>query len=89
MALKPLVYRRKGTNVLKAVTATRRQQTTGCLQSHRTRTGRPCNLRKKTWMDSPNLFSHPDTPEYVHRGEASKEPVQNPTFSDQPKRNLT
>jgi hypothetical protein len=43
----------------------------------------------KILMDSSNLFSHPETPEYVRSGEASNEPVENPTFSDQPKRNLT
>ncbi len=35
-------------------------------------------------MDNSNLFSHPDAPEYVASGEASRKPVEYPTFSDGP-----
>jgi hypothetical protein len=35
-------------------------------------------------MDSSNLFSHPDAPEYVALGQASRKPVECPTFSDRP-----
>ena len=35
-------------------------------------------------MDNSNLFSHPDAPEYVAPGEASRKPVEYPTFSDRP-----
>jgi hypothetical protein len=33
-------------------------------------------------MDNSNLFSHPDAPEYVASGQASRKPVEYPTFSD-------
>jgi hypothetical protein len=35
-------------------------------------------------MDSSNLFSHPQEPEYVSPGDTSTGPVENPTFSDRP-----
>ncbi|QYL30051.1 hypothetical protein TM48_04612 [Mycobacterium shottsii] len=35
-------------------------------------------------MDNSNLFSHPDTPEYIAPGETSGQPVSYPTFSDRP-----
>jgi hypothetical protein len=35
-------------------------------------------------MDNSNLFSHPDTPEYVVSGKAPGRPVECPTFSDRP-----
>ncbi|HWT47536.1 MAG TPA: hypothetical protein VN255_02760 [Mycobacterium sp.] len=35
-------------------------------------------------MDNSNLFSHPDAPEYVASGEASRKAVEYPTFSDRP-----
>lgn len=35
-------------------------------------------------MDNSNLFSHPEAPEYVASGEASRKPVEYPQFSDRP-----
>ncbi len=35
-------------------------------------------------MDSSNLFSHPEKPQHVASREATKKPVENPTFSDRP-----
>jgi len=35
-------------------------------------------------MESSDLFSHPYEPEIVEKRESSKEPTENPTFSDRP-----
>lgn len=80
----------EGELFISAVTATRRSQLNdSMLESRKTGTGRPCNLRKKSCMDSSNLFSHPEAPEFVRSGEASTEPVEHPAFSDKPSRNQT
>jgi hypothetical protein len=35
-------------------------------------------------MDNSSLFSHPDAPECVASGQASRKPVEYPKFSDRP-----
>jgi hypothetical protein len=35
-------------------------------------------------METSNLFSHPDAPEFDPPGESSTEPAEYPTFSDRP-----
>ncbi len=37
-------------------------------------------------MESSDLFSHPYEPEIVEKRESSKEPTENPTFSDRPQK---
>ncbi|VEG45471.1 Uncharacterised protein [Mycolicibacterium flavescens] len=37
-------------------------------------------------MQSNDLFSHPQQPEYVSSEDHSNEPVTNPVFSDRPER---
>ncbi len=37
-------------------------------------------------MQSNDLFSHPQQPEYVSSEDHSNEPVSNPVFSDRPER---
>jgi hypothetical protein len=37
-------------------------------------------------MESTDLFSHPEQPEFISNGESSPEPVEAPAFSDQPHR---
>jgi hypothetical protein len=35
-------------------------------------------------MENTSLFSHPEVPQVIPSGESSKQPVENPTFSDRP-----